>query len=101
MLKLLNVPVVANAQGGNDRVIGAADVNYETGEVVMHLGVDTLAVMEGSFGTELHYIGLYTKGRNVSDQPDEMRHGAWLSMLERKEEFELPSKEITDGSENE
>lgn len=94
--KIVNVPVVANDHGGENRVIGAADVNYETGEVVMHLGIDTVAVIEGSFGSELHYIGLYLKGDHVSDHPMELRHGAWTSMLERKEVFERPIKEKTD-----
>lgn len=91
--KLTNVPVVVNDHGGENRVVGASDINYETGEIMMHIGPDVTAVWQGSFGTELHFIGLYAKGENTSDQPIEMRHGAWSSMLERKQIFEMPTKE--------
>ena len=98
MDNLNNVPVVAN-EGDIHRVVGAADFNYETGEVTMHLGVDVLAVLEGSYGSSLHFMGVYFRGTNTSEQPMEMRRDAWQNMLSRKEEFEMANEETgeTDG----
>jgi len=91
--RISNVPVVMSDQGGPERIIGAADMNYETGEVTLHIGIDTMAVLQGSFGSKIHYLGLYIFGGNESDLPIEVRESAWTTMMERKEIFERTTKE--------